>query len=65
MLDVVTSTESGTMHILLAELQSCYVLSQVFHVDDFELQVLQKGHCPFCRSTTRDSEYENTEETIV
>ena len=22
---------------------------QVFHTDDFELQLLQKGHCPFCR----------------
>ena len=22
---------------------------QVFHTDDYELQLLQKGHCPFCR----------------
>jgi intraflagellar transport protein 122 len=52
---------------LLPDLQIiiCNSCNKVFHVDDFELQVLQKGHCPFCRSTTRDSEYENTEETIM
>ena len=22
---------------------------KVFHSDDYELQLLQKGHCPFCR----------------
>lgn len=25
---------------------------QVFHSEDFELQVLQKGHCPFCRTNS-------------
>ena len=24
-------------------------LAQVFHTDDYELLVLQKGHCPYCR----------------
>ncbi|KAB0796579.1 hypothetical protein PPYR_10640 [Photinus pyralis] len=28
----------------------CYCF-KFFHVDDFELQVLQKGFCPFCRVT--------------
>lgn len=22
---------------------------QIFHIDDYEMEVLQKGHCPFCR----------------
>jgi len=22
----------------------------MYHAEDYELQVLQKGHCPFCRS---------------
>ncbi|XP_040577415.1 intraflagellar transport protein 122 homolog [Lepeophtheirus salmonis] len=28
----------------------CESCNRVFHTDDFELQSLQKGHCPFCRS---------------
>lgn len=24
---------------------------QTFHIDDYELQILQKGYCPFCRAT--------------
>lgn len=31
----------------------------MFHVDDFELQVLQKGHCPFCRSQSEHSSNKN------
>lgn len=27
---------------------------QMFHTDDFELQYLQKGYCPFCRSSCED-----------
>ena len=28
----------------------CFCVSfQMFHADDYELQVLLKGHCPFCR----------------
>jgi intraflagellar transport protein 122 len=36
---------------LLPELQIsiCPECMQAFHSEDFELQVLQKGHCPFCR----------------
>lgn len=30
-------------------LESNVRLYQVFHSDDYELQLLQKGHCPFCR----------------
>ena len=32
----------------------CFLCFQLFHTDDFELQYLQKGHCPFCRSTLDD-----------
>jgi len=28
----------------------CQTCNKVFHSDDYELQLLQKGHCPFCRS---------------
>ncbi len=27
----------------------CCCCFQMFHADDYELQVLSKGHCPFCR----------------
>lgn len=38
---------------LLPELQInlCPVCNQAFHSEDFELQVLQKGFCPFCRTS--------------
>lgn len=29
----------------------CAVCNKFFHQEDFEFSVLQKGHCPFCRST--------------
>ncbi|XP_075229721.1 intraflagellar transport protein Oseg1 isoform X2 [Lycorma delicatula] len=37
---------------LLPELQitSCSVCNKVFHVDDFEMKILQNNHCPFCRT---------------
>ncbi|XP_050096761.1 intraflagellar transport protein 122 homolog [Anopheles aquasalis] len=37
---------------LLPELQItvCSECNQVFHSEDFELQFLQKGYCPFCRT---------------
>lgn len=52
---------------LLPDLQItlCNSCNKVFHVDDFELQVLQKGHCPFCRSTTQHSGNEINEETTL
>lgn len=28
----------------------CPECCHAFHAEDFELQVLQKGHCPFCRT---------------
>lgn len=38
---------------LLPELQItvCSECNQAFHSEDFELQVIQKGHCPFCRAS--------------
>lgn len=38
---------------LLPELQVtiCPECLQAFHSEDFELQVLQKGFCPFCRTS--------------
>ncbi|KAL1117127.1 hypothetical protein AAG570_004455 [Ranatra chinensis] len=37
---------------LLPELQVtvCSNCNKIFHVDDFEMKLLEKGHCPFCRS---------------
>ncbi|XP_069142693.1 intraflagellar transport protein 122 homolog isoform X2 [Argopecten irradians] len=32
----------------------CHSCQKLFHTDDFELQYLQKGSCPFCRGTTED-----------
>ena len=34
----------------ITQCESCH---KVFHTDDYELQLLQKGHCPFCRSRVR------------
>ncbi|XP_067012221.1 intraflagellar transport protein 122 homolog [Anabrus simplex] len=52
---------------LLPDLQItlCSSCNKIFHVDDFELQVLQKGYCPFCRSTskTTGSSESESEET--
>lgn len=28
----------------------CACCNKFFHQEDFEFSVLQKGHCPFCRS---------------
>ena len=28
----------------------CEACNRVFHTDDYELQLLQKEHCPFCRT---------------
>lgn len=28
----------------------CDTCHRMFHTDDYELQLLQKGHCPFCRA---------------
>ncbi|PSN54470.1 Intraflagellar transport protein 122 [Blattella germanica] len=49
---------------LLPDLQItlCNSCFKFFHVEDFEMQVLQKGHCPFCRSTTRNFNNDSTEE---
>ncbi|XP_972704.1 intraflagellar transport protein 122 homolog [Tribolium castaneum] len=42
---------------LLPELQitMCNSCFKAFHVDDFELQLLQKGYCPFCRAPPENS----------
>ncbi|KAK7605351.1 hypothetical protein V9T40_007209 [Parthenolecanium corni] len=49
---------------LVPELQiiacsSCY---RVFHVDDYEMEVLQKGHCPFCRVAPENHQEATTNE---
>lgn len=48
-------TPIGTKYFrnLLPELQItiCPECVQAFHAEDFEIQVLQKGHCPFCRTS--------------
>ena len=35
-------SDNGKLTILI------YLL-EMFHADDYELQILCKGHCPFCR----------------
>lgn len=32
----------------------CPFCHKLFHTDDFELQYLQKGYCPFCRNSQED-----------
>ncbi|KAL5013999.1 hypothetical protein ScPMuIL_008269 [Solemya velum] len=32
----------------------CSSCNRLFHTDDFELQYLQKGYCPFCRNKHED-----------
>lgn len=34
------------------QISMCSECLQVFHSEDFELQVLQKGYCPFCRTNS-------------
>ncbi|KAK6025749.1 hypothetical protein OSTOST_08343, partial [Ostertagia ostertagi] len=34
----------------------CPSCNKVFHSDDFEMAVLQEGHCPFCRSVQERSD---------
>lgn len=36
-------------HIIILNSRSIYFILKIFHVDDYELEVLQKGFCPFCR----------------
>ncbi|KAK3882424.1 hypothetical protein Pcinc_013198 [Petrolisthes cinctipes] len=33
----------------------CKHCNKMFHTDDYTLQVLQKGHCPFCRTPASDA----------
>ncbi|XP_047473268.1 intraflagellar transport protein 122 homolog [Penaeus chinensis] len=33
----------------------CTHCNKMFHTDDYILQVLQKGHCPFCRTPTMEN----------
>ena len=32
----------------------------MFHSDDYELQTLQLGHCPYCRNKTEQTWYMTT-----
>ncbi|KAF4531888.1 hypothetical protein B566_EDAN000917 [Ephemera danica] len=43
----------------------CATCNKVFHVDDFELQSLQKGYCPFCRTIPGNPAQHNNEESFV
>lgn len=47
------------LHIVMCE--SCF---KCYHVDDFELQLLQNGSCPFCRCSP-DSVDQNTSDEFV
>ncbi|EEB18094.1 conserved hypothetical protein [Pediculus humanus corporis] len=40
----------------------CHSCHKAFHMDDYELQVLQKGHCPFCRTPSLDSPMKDVNE---
>ncbi|KAG5888429.1 hypothetical protein JTB14_020204 [Gonioctena quinquepunctata] len=48
------------LHITMCE--SCF---KFFHVDDFELQMLQHGHCPFCRSSSDGSGPDSYDEFLA
>ncbi|XP_030763034.1 intraflagellar transport protein 122 homolog [Sitophilus oryzae] len=50
------------LHVTICN--SCF---KAFHVDDFELQVLQKGFCPFCRVSPDSIDVDNnsSDELIV
>ncbi|XP_050737940.1 intraflagellar transport protein 122 homolog [Eriocheir sinensis] len=39
----------------------CVHCNKMFHTDDYTLQVLQKGHCPFCRTPIGDNPDNNNE----
>ncbi|XP_066967390.1 intraflagellar transport protein 122 homolog isoform X2 [Macrobrachium rosenbergii] len=39
----------------------CTHCNKMFHTDDYVLQVLQKGHCPFCRTPSTDIADHNIE----
>ncbi|KAK6627629.1 hypothetical protein RUM44_010107 [Polyplax serrata] len=43
----------------------CSSCHKAFHMDDYELQVLQKGHCPFCRTPSQDTQKESTDEDLL
>lgn len=48
------------LHIVMCE--SCF---KCYHVDDFELQLLQSGHCPFCRCSPNNVDLDTTDELIT
>lgn len=47
------------LHIAMCE--SCF---KCYHVDDFELQLLQNGHCPFCRNAP-DASSDSSDDIVV
>lgn len=49
---------------LLPDLQivMCNFCFKTFHLDDYELQLMQKGYCPFCRSLPEHLNQDDTEE---
>ena len=48
------------LHIAMCE--SCF---KCFHVDDFELQLLQNGHCPFCRTSPDSIGLDTSDDFII
>lgn len=48
------------LHIVMCE--SCF---KCYHVDDYELQLLQNGSCPFCRSLPDNLGLDSNEEFVV
>ncbi|KAK9891411.1 hypothetical protein WA026_014648 [Henosepilachna vigintioctopunctata] len=51
---------------LLPDLQitMCYSCFKAFHIDDYEMQILQKGHCPFCRHIPEHLISNNSDEFV-
>ncbi|XP_013786897.1 intraflagellar transport protein 122 homolog [Limulus polyphemus] len=61
--DVIISKWQSPLHYryfrnLMPDVQitKCNSCNQLFHSDDYELQVLQKGYCPFCRYNPEESQ---------
>ncbi|XP_057655488.1 intraflagellar transport protein 122 homolog isoform X2 [Diorhabda carinulata] len=52
---------------LLPELHitMCNFCFKCFHIDDFELQMLQNNHCPFCRNSNTSSPTPDNNEDII
>lgn len=43
----------------------CETCNKVFHTDDYELQLLQKGYCPFCRAPAHFIKEKDSDSTLM